>query len=257
MEFLKITVEERIANIFLNHGRSNAMHLEMVDELIVAIQQASEDEAVEGLILHGKEGFFSSGLDLISLYNYDREEMATFWDRFMVLIQTLAAFPKPSVAAISGHSPAGGCVLALTCDNRVMVEGDFVIGLNEIPVGIVVPQSIFELYSFWIGPANAYRNLLEGKLMKPEEALAIQLIDELVPANRIQTAASRRVKTLMQFEKNAWRKSKMNLRAKLLETMSYQRQESIDEILEQWWSPATRSVLKTVIDSLTTKKQQR
>lgn len=171
----------------------------------------------------------------------------------MNLIDKLTAFKKPAIAAISGHSPAGGCVLALCCDYRVMCKGEYVIGLNEVPVGIIVPQAIFELYSFWIGHANAYRSLLTGSLMRPEEALKIGLVDELTESNKIQTTATQRIKMFTQFEKHTWRNSKINLRQKLLLKMQENREESITQILDQWWKPSTRDILKTIIDNLKSK----
>jgi len=254
MEFIKVSIEEHIAHISLDRGKSNAMHLEMIKELTLAIQQAENDPAVEGLILHGKENFFTSGLDLITLYQYDQEQMEAFWSQFLSLVHQLAAFPKPSVAAISGHSPAGGCVLGICCDYRVMAQGDFIIGLNEVPVGIVVPESIFELYSFWIGQRRAYQYLLEGKLLKPEEALEAGLVDELVSPMSIKTAALRKIKLLTQFEKNAWRTTKLNLRKNILKNITRDQAEDVRQALQQWWAPSTRAVLKTIIENLTAKK---
>jgi len=180
--------------------------------------------------------------------------MRQFWKRFMQLVLQLASFPKPSVAAITGHSPAGGCVLALCCDYRVMAAGDFIIGLNEVPVGIIVPPGIFSLYSFWIGQALAYRSLLEGKLFKPEEALKIGLVDEITPFDRIQGAALRRIKVLTQFERNAWSATKLNLRQQLIQALAATTDDTIEQVLKQWWRPETRAILKTIIDNLTAKK---
>src|SRR5690606_7927340 len=199
----KTQVTDHICTIQLDRGKSNAMHLEMIAELRQLLAQQKSDPAIEAIVLQGKEGFFSSGLDLITLFEYDEHNSRAFWADFMALIYDLAAFPKPAIAAIPGHSPAGGCVLALCCDHRIMVEGAYIIGLNEVPVGIIVPHSIFELYSFWLGNAQATKFLLEGKLLTPGEALQSGLIDEIVPFNRIQTAASRKAKQYMQFNKNA------------------------------------------------------
>ncbi|MGJ1266243.1 enoyl-CoA hydratase/isomerase family protein [Sphingobacterium spiritivorum] len=254
MQFITISTEERITHITLDRGKSNAMHMEMIDELTQAILEAEEDPAIEGIILHGKENFFTSGLDLITLYQYNEEQMKIFWSRFMTLIHTLTAFSKPSVAAISGHSPAGGCVLGICCDYRVMARGEFIIGLNEVPVGIVVPPSIFKLYSFWIGQRLAYQYLLEGKLLNPEKALEVGLIDEVVDPDRIRTAALRKIKSVTQFEKNSWRSTKQNLRRELVESITQQQEAAIDQVLKQWWAPATRAVLKTIIENLTAKK---
>lgn len=254
MNFIKTEIIDRIAHIHLDRGKSNAIHAEMLQELKTAIEEAEADPGVNGLILHGKEGFFSSGLDLITLYQYDEVQMRKFWLLFLDFVYTLAAFKKPSVAAISGHSPAGGCVLAICCDARVMAEGDYIIGLNEVPVGIIVPEGIFHLYSFWIGKANAYRYLLQGKLLKPQEALEVGLVDELVDAKRIGVAAENQLKRYTQFERNTWQSSKQNLRREVLEYLKANQEENIEAVLKQWWSPATRSILKTIIDNLTQKK---
>lgn len=253
-EFIKTQINEHIAFIGLDRGKSNALHLEMVQELHHEINLAKDNPGIEALVLHGKEGFFSSGLDLISLYAYDQQQMRQFWESFMDLIYALAAFPKPAVASITGHSPAGGCVLAICCDYRIMAEGDFIIGLNEIPVGITVPSSIFELYSFWLGHAEAYRSLLVGRLMNTQEALSSKLIDELVPADRVNTAATRKAKSVMQFDKKAWSTSKLNLRQNLLQKLQQDKELAIQQVLDQWWQPSTRAILKTIIDNLTKKK---
>lgn len=253
MEYLHTKKEEHILHVLLDRGKSNAMELDLVNALIQVLEEAESDPSVEGLILSGKEGFFSSGLDLITLFSYDQVQMKNFWSRFMTLIKKFVAFSKPAVAAITGHSPAGGCVLALCCDYRLMVDGDYVLGLNEVPVGIVVPTPIFTLYSFWLGKGHAYRSLLEGRLFKPQEALGIGLVDEVVSFDRIQTAAVRRVKSVMQFERNAWRMTKMNLRSELIQAMEQDHEHAVAQVLNQWWKPATRDVLQTIITNLTQK----
>lgn len=254
MNYLHTKKEDHILHVLLDRGKSNAMDIMLVDELIQVLEEAEADPAVEGLILSGKQGFFSSGLDLISLFEYNEEQMEVFWNRFMILIAKFVAFSKPSVAAITGHSPAGGCVLALCCDYRVMAEGEYIIGLNEVPVGIIVPEAIFKLYSFWLGKAEAYRNLLEGRLFKTEEALRVGLVDEIVSFDRIQTAATRRVKALMQFERNAWQITKLNLRTELILAMNQSHDNTVKQVLQQWWKPGTREILKTIIQNLTQKR---
>ncbi|UIR55686.1 enoyl-CoA hydratase/isomerase family protein [Sphingobacterium sp. SRCM116780] len=253
MQHIQVKTEDRIANVFLDRGKSNAMDTVLLEELKSTIQTLKSDQVIEGVIIHGKEGFFSAGLDLITLYDYNEQEIKDFWELFLNTTQELASFPKPLVSAISGHSPAGGCVIALCCDYRIMAEGEFIIGLNEIPVGLIVPDSIFQLYSFWLGKANAYRFLLEGKLLKPQEALQVGLIDEVVAANAIQTAALRKIKSVTQFNKETWQTCKLNFRKELLEKLAVNQTDTIEKILTQWWKPSTRSILKTIIDNLKNK----
>lgn len=248
--FIQVQTKEQLRYIGLDRGKSNALHLEMMQELQEELQLAAADPAVEGIILHGKTDFFSAGLDLISLYDYTEAQMKTLWETFIDLIYTLAAFPKPSIAAITGHAPAGGCVLTICCDYRIMAKGDFIIGLNEVPVGLIVPSSIYTLYAFWLGQAAAYRYLLEGKLFSPEEAFNAGLVDELVDADRIQTAASRKAKSWTQFERQAWASTKANIRANLLDDIRESKAKVVEQMLAQWWKPNTRQILKTLIDNL-------
>lgn len=254
-EFLKTHIDEHVLHVILHRGKSNAMHLEMIQEIQDVFANAEKDPAIEGVVITGHEGFFTSGLDLITLYGYDERQMEVFWDAFIDLLYTVTAFPKPYVAAISGHSPAGGCVLAIAADARVMAEGEYIIGLNEVPVGIIVPHGIFDLYSFWIGEAQAYRFLLEGKLLSPQEALQVGLVDEVVALDKIQRSAVRHIKKYTQLEKNAWQRTKLNLRTRVLQSMQANKEQTIVEMLTQWWKPSTRAVLKTIIDNLTAKKR--
>ncbi len=251
--FLNTQISENICYIQLDRGKSNAMHLEMIEEISATFKSLKDDPAIFAVILQGKEGFFTSGLDLITLFQYDEAQMRTFWDKFINLIEELASFPKPFITAVTGHSPAGGCVLALCSDYRVMAAGEYIIGLNEVPVGIIVPSSIFELYSFWIGSGNAARFLLEGKLLNPQEALNIGLVDEIVNFDRIQNTATRKAKQYLQFEPNAWKASKINIRKNIIKQIQETKGPAIEQVLERWWAPSTRAILKAIIDNLTKK----
>ena len=250
MNTIKVNIKDKIAVLSLNRGKSNAINAEMVAELNQMVKNIENDDSIAGLILTGKDGFFSAGLDLIELYNYDEETIKNFWIDFLNLVTRLVSFKKPMIAAISGHSPAGGCVLALCCDYRIMAEGKFIIGLNEVPIGIIIPESIFHLYSFWLGQANAYRFLLEGKLMHTQQALSTGLIDEVVNPESILHAAERKMLTYIKLERNAWQQSKKNMRAELLKKVSADPTEMISPMLAQWWSASTRSILKTIIQNL-------
>jgi Delta3-Delta2-enoyl-CoA isomerase len=250
MNTIKVTVKDRTAIIGLNRGRSNAINAEMVSELSEMVKSIENDENIGGLIITGNEGFFSAGLDLIELFDYDKVRIRRFWIDFLELVSSLARFRKPFISAISGHSPAGGCVLAICSDYRVMVDGKYIIGLNEVPVGIIVPDSIFHLYSFWLGQADAYRFLLEGKLLSPQEALKNQLVDELANEGGLVSAAERQMQKYLQLDKTTWQQSKLNFRRDLLTKVNADQNESLDRMLHQWWSPGTRSILQTIINNL-------
>jgi len=250
MNTIETTIKDRLAIVTLSRGKSNSLNREMITELTDMLQHIEADSNIGGVMITGKEHFFSAGLDLIELYDYNEEEAKSFWHLFLNFVAKITAFKKPLIAAINGHSPAGGCVIALACDARIMAEGKYIIGLNEVPVGIIVPNSIFQLYSFWLGKANATRNLLEGKLFSPEEALAVGLIDELTKPESILTAAERKARKYMAFESNTWSQSKLNIRKKLIESTSSDQRADLELMLKQWWAPSTRAILKTIIDNL-------
>ena len=250
MNTIKVSVKDRIATITLCRGKSNALNAELITELDDMLKNISADDQIGGVILTGNAPFFSAGLDLIELYHYNETEARLFWEQFLGFVANIVAFKKPIVAAISGHSPAGGCVMALACDYRIMAEGPYIIGLNEVPVGIIVPNSIFQLYSFWIGNAEATRSLLSGKLYQPEEALKVGLVDELVKNESLLTTAERKIKKYIELESNTWSQSKLNIREELIQAASADQSEALEKMLAQWWSPATRHILKTIIENL-------
>ena len=250
MNTLQVTIKDRLAVIALNRGKSNPMNAEMIKELHLLVQSIDTDDNIGGLIITGKENFFSAGLDLIELYDYNHEEIALFWRSFLSLQAKMVAFKKPMVAAISGHSPAGGCVLAMCCDYRVMARGKYIIGLNERPVGIIGPDSIFNLYAFWLGQRNAYQYLMEGKLLSVEDALQVGLIDEICNPESVISTAEKKIRTYMQFNAATWSQSKLNLRKQLIADASADQTENLDMMLKQWWAPETRKVLQMIIQNL-------
>jgi hypothetical protein len=166
MEHIKTKIEDHILSIFLDRGKSNAIDTQLLKELIDTLESSQQNEAIYGAILIGKENFFSAGLDLITLFQYDEEQIQEFWNLFLEATSLLAAFPKPIVAAISGHSPAAAywrsaAIIAL------WPKGNFVIGLNEIQSDSSSLKVYFSFMHFGSGKRNAYQNLLEGKLLSP------------------------------------------------------------------------------------------
>ena len=250
MEFINVNLKDNIATVTLNRGKSNALNFAFITELNDMFGNLENDNSVSGVILTGNAPFFSAGLDLIELYEYDEKQVTDFWILFLKFAKNLVAFKKPLVAAISGHAPAGGCVMALAADYRIMAEGSFIIGLNEVPVGIIVPNSVFKLYAFWIGQAQAARSLLQGTLYKPEDALKIGLVDELVNPESLMTIAERKIKKFVELERNTWQQTKLSIRKELLQSFDDTQAEFLVKMMAQWWAPTTRALLKTIIGNL-------
>lgn len=250
METLNIIPKETHHIIQLNRGKSNPMNAQMITELRTVFANAAADNSVKGIVLAGKEHFFSVGLDLPELIAYTPEQFEAFWKDFMGLLRDMLAFPKPLVAAITGHSPAGGCVLAIACDYRIMAAGPYKIGLNEVPVGIVVPRHLFDIYAFWIGQHRAYQFLMEGRLLEPQAASDAGLLDLVLPADQVLEAAERKLQQYLQYDQACWAKTKLNLKSQLIKGCDSLSQEEIDVLLNHWWHPDTQAVLKGFVEKL-------
>src|SRR5690606_39669407 len=95
--------------------------------------------------------------------------------------------------------------------------------------------------------------LLDVELLTQQEAMKVGLVDKVVNYNRIQTTAARKAKQYLQFETNAWKASKLNIRKRLLEQVKETKSAAIEQVLERWWAPSTRAILKAIIDNLTKK----
>src|SRR3981081_1222925 len=182
----------------IDHGAVRELRLDrppataLSPELIAALGAAVKAAPAAGaraLVLSGAPGRFSGGLDVPLLLGLDRPAMASFWRDFYALLGAIAASPIPIVVAITGHAPAGGTVLALFCDYRIMAQGDYKIGLNEVQVGIPVPPVILAGLRRLVGMRLGERRACGGGLFPPQEALSMGLVDELVALDRVMERA--------------------------------------------------------------------
>ncbi|MGB1247706.1 MAG: enoyl-CoA hydratase/isomerase family protein [Chitinophagales bacterium] len=253
MTTLNITHQDDIAIVQLDRGRSNPINNTMWSELIETFTNLENDKGVKGVVLTGKERFFSAGLDVIELYNYDKDEMKKLFSLLSQCLEKMFKFSKPFVAAITGHSPAGGCVMAICADYRVMAEGKYKIGLNEIPVGIIMPEFIYQIYALLLGKSKAYQYILEGKLVDTATAKDVGMIDEIVAENEVLEVALKQIKKYTAMSQNTWQKSKRNMRQDVYPYFEKVNENSFDDVLEQWWSDETRTILGNLIAQLTKK----
>ena len=134
-----------VRELHLNRPPANALSPELIVALREAVEAAPKDGA-RALVLSGGPGMFSAGLDVPLLVALDRPAIAAAWRELYSLMRALACSPIPIAAAITGHGPAGGTVLALFCDWRGMAEGDWKMGFNEVQVGIPLPPVILSAH---------------------------------------------------------------------------------------------------------------
>lgn len=257
MNTLNINVKENYHIVQLDRGKANVLNQELVNELRQFFRDAEQDDTIGGVVLTGKPHFFSGGVDLLEVYHYAPEEIRHFWGSFLQLATEMLRFSKPLIAAITGHSPAGGCILACTCDYRVMAIGDkYQIGLNEMVVGIAPRKSILDLYAFWIGQRKAYQYLLEGYLMNGKEALSLGLVDELVAQEQTLLQAEAKMKHYLQLPLKAFRQTKKALKAELIHAMSNNFETDLELLHQQLMSDESRQIMGQVVKFLEARKKK-
>ncbi|PCJ16822.1 MAG: enoyl-CoA hydratase [Candidatus Cloacimonadota bacterium] len=249
METISLKIENQIAEIQLIRGKVNAMNHQMMQELNSCFLDLANNDEVKGAILTGKPGIFSAGLDVVELYSYDKEKINQFFLDFSILLKNMLSFYKPLISAINGHCPAGGCVLTICTDYRIMAQGPYTIGLNELPVGIVVPDPIYQIYSSWVGPSKAYQYIMEGKLLSVDQALQDNLIQNISTDSEVLNDAYKQIKKYIKFGP-AFIESKKNIRANILKSFDLSFDEVFGRTIETWWSDASRKQLEFIIQQL-------
>src|SRR5512136_2269492 len=180
MSGVAIERQGRLAVLRLDKARGNAIDEPLVEALAGAAAEVASDSGVRGVLLasaHPK--LFCPGLDLVALAGYDRPSMERFMGAFAVAVWALYGLPKPVVAAVSGAAVAGGCILALTADHRLLKRGA-PIGLNEVKVGVPLPWSVTRLLRATVHPTALSRIALLGRNFTDEEAVDLGLADEVI-----------------------------------------------------------------------------
>lgn len=235
-----------IREIRLARPPVNALNPELLSALRDAVRAAAGDGA-RGLIVSGGPKVFSAGLDVPYLLTLERDALRAAWGVFFEATRTLADSPIPVVAAIGGHSPAGGCVLALCCDYRVMARGPFRIGLNEVEVGLVVPEGIQHLLRRQVGAYRAERLLVAGAMVESEQALAIGLVDELVDVDHVGTRARVWLEELLAKPGAAMLATRAIARADLRAALNDPERIGLERFLDAWFEPGTLNALRAMV----------
>jgi enoyl-CoA hydratase/carnithine racemase len=228
---------------------ANALSPDLLAELCRLLATAPHD-GVDGVVMSGRDGLFTGGLDVPVLLELDRPAMAETLELFFGCMELLAASAVPVAAAITGHSPAGGAVLSLFCDWRVMARGSFAIGLNEVRVGIPMPAVIAAALARLVGPRHAEHLCQSGRLLTPEEALAVGLVDRVVEPEQVVPDAVEWCRELADLPGHAFRATRRTVRRDLVEIVRRDRGEDTGRLLDEWFRPEVQAPLRALAEQL-------
>ncbi len=246
MGFVTIEKRDTVAVATMQRGKVNAFESAAVDDMAVSFEKLARDDSVGAVVLTGNGKFFSFGFDVPELLTYDRETLHDYLTRFTQLMTMLYLFPRPLVAAINGHTTAGGCMLATIADYRVMAAEGARISLNEINIGVPVFAGPTAILAAVVGRRNAEVVLNIGRMYTPNEALTIGLVDTLVPADSVLETAVRVAAEYAERNRAAFAQTKRLLREPVAAGYAPLETKSIDEFVEIWFSEQTQAQLRTV-----------
>jgi enoyl-CoA hydratase/carnithine racemase len=249
MNMMTLELEDTVAIATLHRGITNALNLNLLDELGEAVQKVKSDPGAHGLVLRSSNSkFFSIGFDLPHLVGLSREEFTVFFKRFNSVCLDLYTLPKPTVAAIKGHAIAGGCILAICCDYRFIAEGKKLMGLNEIKLGVPVPYLPDSVLRSIVGVRKA-RDIMEtGEFYQSDRLIQMGLVDEVVPLDQVVSKSIEKARMLGSLPQEAFDLIKRN-RVEMVEKEVAARMEEKDRLfIECWYSDEARRRLQDAME---------
>jgi enoyl-CoA hydratase/carnithine racemase len=238
-----------VRELRLNRPPANALSPDLIPAFMRAVDEAPKKGA-RAIVLSGSPGRFCGGLDVPLLLTLDKAGMTAVWRDFYSMMCVMAACPVPMAAAITGHAPAGGTVLTLFADYRIVAEGDWKLGVNEVQVGLTLPPVIFLALRRLLGPHQAERLAVSGILISPSEALRIGLADEIVAPDRVIDRAVEWSQGISALPQAAMTATRAQARADLVKLFEHSFANELEDVLDMWWDEDTQKVLRSLADRL-------
>jgi 3,2-trans-enoyl-CoA isomerase len=236
----------------MNRAPVNAFNTDFMNDVIKAIGDCEKDKDVKAIIMAtSNKSIFSAGLQLSEMYQKDDQYLRNFWSAMHEMWLSLYSCSLPTAAAITGHAPAGGTLIAVCSDYRVMQRGKFTIGLNEAKFGLVPPFFLVDAFTNCIGQRNSELACMLGKLHRPEEAIKIGLVDELADSKEETMDKCRNMLgELLQSVPEARAMTKMLMRRQTIERFEKLRKEDLDNFVRMVQSDMVQNALGIYIQSL-------
>ncbi len=189
-EFVKLEVDGGVGTIRLDRPPMNAFSRQVQEDLKAAAEEAARRADVRAVVVYGGEKVFAAGADVKEMSAMTYAEIAPVARRLSACFGSLSEIPKPTVAAITGYALGGGMEVALGCDRRVCGD-NAKLGQPEILLGIIPGGGGTQRLTRLVGVSRAKDIIFTGRMVAADEALAIGLVDEVVPADEVYAAARR------------------------------------------------------------------
>ncbi|MBA3232804.1 MAG: enoyl-CoA hydratase/isomerase family protein [Propionibacteriales bacterium] len=187
-EFVRLDVTEGVGTIWLDRPPMNALDMAVQEEIRAAATEAGERDDVRAVVVYGGEKVFAAGADIKEMADMSYTDMVRRSGALQSSLTAVARIPKPVVAAVTGYALGGGCELALCADVRIAAD-DAKLGQPEILLGVIPGAGGTQRLSRLVGPSKAKDIVFTGRFVAADEALAIGLVDKVVPVAEVYDAA--------------------------------------------------------------------
>jgi enoyl-CoA hydratase/carnithine racemase len=244
MDMIQLEYDDGVALVKLNRPVTNALNLQMTDEMAKALQNLEHDSSVRSVVFCSSSAkFFSIGFDIPHLFELTRRDFGVFYHAFNRVCLHLYTLPKPTVAAITGHAIAGGCILALCCDYRFIADGRKLMGLNEIKLGVPVPYLADCVLRHLVGTRYAREVVETGEFYPPEESSRLGMVDLVLPLEEVMPRAIEKARSLGASSQEAYTMIKQNRVETVKAQILARFEDKAEYFVERWYSVQAREQL--------------
>jgi enoyl-CoA hydratase len=235
-----VTFEQRdgVAVVRIDRPPANAMDLSLLEEGHRVLEELTAGPSGP-VVLAGREGVFSAGMDLKVVPTLTAEEQPALVTGINRLFASWYSLPRPVVAAVTGHAIAGGLILALCADRRVGTRGHGQYGLTELKAGIPYPAVAMAVVKAELEPVVARDLVLRARLLDAEEAAGLGVLDELVDGDPLPRALAL-AEELAQLPAETYGRVKHQLRAETIAATKEIIASGSDPLLGGWLGDETR-----------------
>jgi len=253
LEISEVSVAEgsadsgQIRHIKLARPPVNALNGELIRKLLDAVGNSK----ASAIVITGQPNVFSGGLDVPGMLALDREGIAALFVDLWRVQRAIATSPSPVVFGLTGHCPAGGTVLAMHGDYRVMAQGDFRIGLNEVQVGLFPGGVIYGAFKRLVG-GHAEQLLTRGALIDPATALRMGLVDEVCEPGQVEARAFTVAREICALPREPMLRTRAMVRRDLIDLFGNPGHALVQERefgkmgVDMWFAPGTQERLKSM-----------
>lgn len=224
---------------------ANAFNLELTVHLTARLRAAAQ-EGARAVVLSGQPGMFSGGLDVPMLIALDWNDLQRFMRSVIALQHQLAVQSIPVVAAITGHCAAAAAMVALFCDYRIMSEGPYKIGLNEVAVGLCPGRIAYQAFRRQVGARHADQLVVRGEFVDPQEALRIGLVERLAAPDRVIADAIEYAQSYLALPPQALQETRRIARQDLVQLNEGAMRDDSEQLHKSWFGDEAQQGLRAL-----------